>query len=192
MNGTEIIEAARLQFGETTALTLQDTDLQKILNLALQEVYTLLVNLDEIRPTVTTDSLALSSGKGTIPVDWHEVLTVADSTGPYTRADQATINNIDRLGSYFEPETPVWTLVGDELWVRPTIASVTVQHSEGPAKITSFGSEITDIPARWHPTLVHFVTSLAYAQEEDLEQAGHYRSLGMSLVQARVGGGEEQ
>lgn len=188
MTGDEIVAQARTAFGETTALTLTDDQLKAFLNQAVQELYGWLPPTENL-PSIAVDEVVIdAAGQGVIPDTWDKVLEVSDSTGPLVRVDQTAVANIDRLGRYIQPDSPVWSYDGENLNVRPTTAgSVEVTHTEPPAPLTTFGSEITSIPRHYHQSLIHLVTSLAYAQEEDAEQAATYRDYAQSALTTRLG-----
>lgn len=185
MTGDEIIDKARVDFGEKSASSLTSDDMKGLLNKAIQELYTWLPPTENTQ-SIDTSSVSLTNGAGEIPETWDKVLEVSDNTGPLTSVDQPTITNIDRLGDYFSPETPVWYFDGERIFVRPVVSSVTVTFTSPPSKITNFTAEVSQIPLNYHTALVHLVASLAYAQEEDIEQAEHYRGAASAQVASRL------
>lgn len=188
MTPNAIIALARQQFGEPVALYLADSVFQDWTNAALQELYDDLPGI-ELRQLISETSVALTAGSGTIPATWDRVLEVLDSSGtPLFRVPPEVITFIDATGSnpYMVPMVGAYVVIGQKLAVRPTShASVNVQHQDPPAPIdfaTAGDTELTVVNARWHPALVHLVTSYAYQQEEDHNAAAHWRSRYNQLV----------
>lgn len=181
MTGTEIIAQARLNFGETTALTLQDVDFEGWLATALGELYELLP-ADELLPLAETTSVPLdATGNGTLPADLDRLLSAAQGGTPITEVTTAWVQAID-VNPFYAPVQRVFATDGENLWVRgPEVGvAVDVTHIDPPAAPTLLGSEV--VLPKWHPALVLFVTAFAYAQEEDKGQAQHYRNEALALI----------
>lgn len=182
MTGDEVVDQARVLFAERTALTLTNTEIQAFVNEALLELYRIL-SAEQNRYAVIEDTVILTSGKGALPIEWDRLLEVSDATGPITMVAQTTIANIDRLGSFFQPETPVWYYDGEHLHVRPAdLGEVLVLHTAPPPRISNFANEIADLPEHYQPVLVPLTVAAAYAQEEDLEQANHFRTVALGTL----------
>lgn len=177
MTGEEIIERARVHFGEVDELTVTDETFQGWVNDALQELYTQLyisVPSSELRPLVREESLSFSSGAADVPEDWNRVVAVRSGGVDLHEVAPEVIAHID-TNRFFEPTQPVWATRDNTVWVRPQRGSATVAYLAPPDVVTDFGAEIGAFSPKWHPALVWLVTSYAYAQEEDLAQADHYR-----------------
>lgn len=189
MTGDEIIAQARTAFGEDTALTLTDAQMQGFLDQAIHEIYGWLPP-EENRHSHTTDTLTVSpsAGDSIVPETWDKVLQVTDAVGMLTPVSSGAIANIDRLGRYIQPDVRVWSYDGERIYVRPGgPADLEVVHTEAPPLPTDYTLEITALPLYLHPSLAHLVTSLAYAQEEDAEQAALYRGYAQSALTTRLG-----
>ena len=179
MTGDEIIAQARLNFGEREAATLTDPEFEKWLNDALQELYrTLYLVLpdEELKFFLEESTETLVNGATSIPETWDRIADVRVEGNSITYLLPEHFPRIDS-GKYFIPLVPVWTIHTDRIWVRPDdTPEIEVSYLERPSPITQFDTELTKVPHDWHPSLVWLVTSYAYAQEEDLQQAEHYRS----------------
>lgn len=181
MTPQEIIQRARGHFGEANELTLLDVTVQEWVNDAMKELYDVLHATrrpEELRTLLTTDTVSLTSGQAALDEEWDELVSVKSGEHELARVTPAMIRHIDS-NQFFQPTQTVWTERENTLYVRPTsVASVQVVHLEPPARLVFPGALTTEIEAfspRWHIALVWLVTSYAYAQEEDLAQANHYR-----------------
>lgn len=187
MTGAEIIEAARLNFGEKTALSLEDADFQIFVNKAIQEVYQLLPN-DQLRNLWAEGSLAISNGLGSIDAAWDRIVSVSEGDSPLLQVTPEMIRSMD-ISAYFEPLVSVWAVEIRHLWIRPsTILSVDVTHISPPDELTSgdFANEVTAINSTWHPAIIALTTAYAYAQEEDSAQADLYHTKAMTFLSSQI------
>lgn len=193
MTPNEIVALARAQFGEGTALSVDDPTFQSWVNQALKELYTD-VDPELLRNLIDETSLTLTAGSATMPQTWDRVREVLDPDGtPLFPVEPETITFIDATAGnpYMVPMVGAYARVGQRLVVRPTtIPSVLVQHQDPPAEIDftpttgNADAELTSVGAHWHAALVHLVTSYAYQQEEDHNAAAHWRSRYSQLVGA--------
>lgn len=181
MTGDEIVAEARLNFGELTALTIQDADLERWVNTALREVYSLLP-VTELEVLAETSAVALTSGKGDLPAELDHLLSVAVNGTPAHPVPLEAVQAMDS-NPYLAPYVPVFTQDGEALWAREQAgspASVDVTFIKPPAEVSNFASEV--VLPKWHAAVVLLVTALAYAQEEDKGQAQHYRNEALALI----------
>lgn len=180
LTGTEVIAEARRNFGETTALTLQDTDFQRWVNTALRELYEILP-LPELVVLAETSPVTLIAGKGDLPSTLDHLLGVEVGGVSAIEAPRGAVEAID-ANPYFVPFRHVFASDGEHLWVRgpSTPATVDVTFIQPPAKITDLAAAV--VLPKWHAPLVLLVTALAYAQEEDKGQAQHYRNEALALI----------
>lgn len=89
MTGDEIVALVRDNFGEQTAATVQDAEIQSWINAAIQELYTTLPP-GELRDTIADSSVTITSGEGTIPSAADKILSVkAAAPGEITAAGDA-------------------------------------------------------------------------------------------------------
>lgn len=181
MTPNQIIAQARVQFGERTAITLADSEFQGWVDGALKTIYNDLPS-SEFRNLVSEDTISLVAGEGVVPDSWDRLLDARDADVPLRAVAPDVLAHID-TNRFYAPTQPVWAAVGKTVFVRPTtLASITVVHQEPPPSIVWTGttanadSELTSVNAKWHPALVHLVTSLAYQQEEDHNAAAMWRN----------------
>lgn len=186
MTGNEVIALVRANYGDAANNFLGTTDLQSWLNQALQEVYTFLPSGD-MREVVQQSAIALTSGRGDIPSTWDRVVSIFTAAlGEAINMPSHVINAQRSLSDFFIPDAFGFSIDGNEILVTPdTVTSVTAQYLVQPTKITNFASEIAGIPTRYHPMLVDWTTSLAYASEEDVQQASFYADRARAAVQSR-------
>lgn len=191
MTGDDVIDLAKDYYGEGGTGTVGDTTWDRFLNAALMELYILLPN-DALKEIVDDESVSVGTdGEGTIPADVDRVLSVAGDAGELQQVDNSRINAID-LSTMMAPQVEVYALMRDRLHVRPKPSSSTnykVTHISPPLPITNTGAEISSLPEMYHQALGALVASLAYAQEEDQQQAGFYRNV--ALQQAGIDRGAE-
>lgn len=189
MTGDEILDIVRANYGDTDNNFLTTAALQDWLNLAVQEVYSL-IPAGEMRQVTQEAAVALTSGRGDIPSTWDKILSVYEAEGELVQVPSHVANAQQNLSSFFVPDVHVYAIDGNEIMVVPTsVASVTVQYTVEPAEITNFTAEISGLPTRFHPALADLVTSYAYASEEDLEQSGAYRGNALTFISRRAGVG---
>lgn len=173
MTGADIITLARLHFGESTPLTIPADREADLLNTAVQELYKDLP-IEKLRHLVTTDNVALTDGRGDLPSTWDTVVAVYLDGVPSVQVSTDVIRATE-LGPFYQPMVPVYAVDNNYLWVVPT-GTVTVSHVDPPAEITDLALEVDAFPGQYHELLSSLVTSYMYAQEEDVQQAGYYRS----------------
>lgn len=177
MTPDAIITMARIQYGEPVALIVSDESFEAWLNAAIKEAYNDLP-AESMRRVVVSTEVALTAGVGDIPSEWDRIHDVTFAGAAIPRVDPESIVLIS-TNPFLEPFTPVYSITGTEIIVRPTtVTEVRVVHQEPPADIdfTADGdSELTTVDPRWHPALAHLVTSYAYQQEEDHNAAAHWR-----------------
>jgi hypothetical protein len=182
VTGDEIIQEARLNFGEKAALTLADTDLKQWVNTALRELYSLL-SLADLEVLAKTAAVALTAEKGPLPATLDHLLSISSAGAPVPLVDPGIITATD-MSPYHRPAFTLAATDGETLWVRTpvgvTATGVDVTYIEPPAAITDFALPV--VLPKWHAVLVLFVTALAYAQEEDKGQAQHYRNEALALI----------
>lgn len=186
MTPNEVIERARVHFGETTAATLDDPTFEDWFNDALQEVYRTLYTVlpgEELKFFLQETNEPTTGGALDIPDEWDRIIDVLESNNePIHYVDPEMMPRIDS-GTYYVPMVPVWTVVAHRLWVRPdSINSVNITYLAPPEEVTDFDQEINAIPSDWQPALVWVLTSYAYAQEEDLQQTEYYRGKFLSML----------
>lgn len=190
MTGNEIIAQVRRNYGDADVNFIPDAALEGWLNQAVQEVYTFLPPSD-MRECIESDSVAInaSTGRGTIPDTWDHIVSVYGSTdGELIRLPSHFTNSMANLSAYFTPDAGGYAIDGNQLLVTPfDIGTVTVQYLAQPDEITDFSSEVAGVPTRYHPTLVDWVTSLAYASEEDAQQASFYANRAQAALRGRLG-----
>lgn len=180
MTGDQILAEVRLNFGEATALTLTDADIQGWINTALFELYELLP-LAELEVLAETATVALTNGKGPLPADLDHLLSVqvGDSAAQLVPTEVPALVDVN---PYMTPYVFVAATDGETLWIRgftePATADVT--FIAPPDRITDFTASV--ILPKWHPVVVLFATGFAYAQEEDKGQAQHYRNEALALI----------
>lgn len=180
MTGDEIVTEVRLNFGEDTALTLTDADIQGWVNTALFELYELLP-VPELEVLAETDTVTLTDGKGPLPADLDHMLSVQVEDAPAHMVPTEVPSLVD-VNPYMTPYVFVAATDGETLWVRGFTepAEATVTFIAPPDRITDFTQQA--ILPKWHPAIVLFTTALAYAQEEDKGQAQHYRNEALALI----------
>lgn len=180
MTGDEIVTEVRLNFGEDTALTLTDADIQGWVNTALFELYELLP-VPELEVLAETATVTLTDGKGPLPADLDHMLSVQVGDAPAHMVSTAVPSLVD-VNPYMTPYVFVAATDGETLWVRGFTepAAATVTFIAPPDRITNFTASV--ILPKWHPAIVLFTTALAYAQEEDKGQAQHYRNEALALI----------
>lgn len=194
MKPIEVVQRARTHFGEEDANTILDITFKQWVNDAMKELYgTLYLYFppEELKPFISEDTQTVTDGAITVPDLWDQVLSVKDSAGVLLyQLPPESIRAIDRH-MMFTPTQKVWAQRDNVIWVRPDdIVEVTVSRLQPPTPLDTtettgdFETDSADIEVftpRWHQALVWLVTSYAYAQEEDLQQAEHYRGrfLGM-------------
>ncbi len=179
MTGDQIRAEARANFGEPTAVSLADATVNSYINTALRELYNLLP-LAELEVLAVDTTVALSAGKGKLPVKHDHLLAVSVAGVGAQVVPLDVISTIDR-SAFFETFVPVAASDGENLWVRPTShANCIVTEILPPADITDFTLAV--ILPKWHAVLVLFTTAFAYAQEEDKGQAQHYRNEALALI----------
>lgn len=173
MTGDEVIALARFYFGEETALTVPTAREADLLNSALLELYRDLP-VDKLRHLLSTDSVALTNGRGDLPTTWDTVVSVyLDGIS----AVQVTTDVIraTELGDFWLPLVPVFALDNNYLWVVPN-GSVEVSHIDPPAEVTDTSATLDSaFPEQYHTALAALMASYMYAQEEDIQQSGYYR-----------------
>lgn len=173
MTGDEVIALARFYFGEETALTVPTAREADLLNSALLELYRDLP-VDKLRHLLSTDSVALTNGRGNLPTTWDTVVSVyLDGIS----AVQVTTDVIraTELGDFWLPLVPVFALDNNYLWVVPN-GSVEVSHIDPPAEVTDTSATLDSaFPEQYHTALAALMASYMYAQEEDIQQSGYYR-----------------
>lgn len=188
MTPDEIVELARVQFGEETALTVTDESAREFFNAAVMELYEDLPP-DRMKPLMTTQSVALTSGKGDVVDTWDKILAVYVDGVPAHAIPRQAIQAHD-YSQFFESPVPVFHLDDTHIWVRPTGSTCELVTIDPPSTIdTSTGddTEYTDFENIWHTALADLITSYMYAQEEDAQQAQLYynaysQKLGMLLA----------
>lgn len=189
MTVDDVIEGARTLFGEITSRTLSNDQFERFVHDAIRELYTWL-SPDENSKSFDTEAVALTAGVGPIPDEWDKIIEVLDDGEILVQIDRTTLSNIDTHGAFFAPENPVWHFDGENIYVRPTsIASVDITHTILDNTVLEALSDtdvIEIIPTRYLSALTSLVASYAYSQEEDAEQAGYYRTVAQSQVQARL------
>ena len=200
MTGDEAVTLVRTNFGEATAATLSDAEIQDWIDQAAQQVFNLLPP-GELRTRINEDSVAAGGGEVDIPTDWDKIVDVLDASGSVLQQVHFNvISAIDRFsaGGYFQPDESVWAQIGNVIYVRPdpTPSSITIRHTERPTPVATWGNDLeteAGIPLNYHGVLVDLATSYAYAQEEDERQAGEYLNRAMNVLISRGAGvgGEE-
>lgn len=180
MTGDEMIVEARTNFGERTALTLTNAEFQAWVNTALREVYNLLP-VPELEVLAQTATVTLTGGIGPLPAALDHLLSVHVDDVPCQLVINDDVGVID-ANPFMTPYVPVATTDGEDLWVRHTfpVPSAQVTFIQPPAKITNFTSEI--VLPKWHAAMVLFISGFAYAAEEDIGQAQHFRNTALALL----------
>lgn len=194
MTGDEVVALVRENYGDADNNFLDTADIESWVNEALQQVYNFLPAGD-MREVVNETAIALTSGRGDIPSTWDKVVSIyTTSEGELVPMPSHITNSIQAFGGnidYFTPDVAGYSIDGNEILVTPnTISSVTAQYLVQPDEITDFTAEITSIPHRYHFVLGDWATSLAYAAEEDIEQASYYQSRAERSIASRLPGGE--
>lgn len=177
MTPDQIVALARTQFGEETEQTLTDLQFEAWLNAAIKEAYNDLP-AEAMRRVVVSSAVTITAGTGSLLDEWDRIHDVTFAGATLPRVEPEALALID-ANPFLAPFTPVYSLVGTDLFVRPTsVTEVRVVHQEPPGDITlalDGGVELADVDPRWHPALAHLVTSYAYQQEEDHNAAAHWR-----------------
>lgn len=189
MNAYEVIQAAKEHFGETAAPLYDDDVWESWFKQALIDIYRDLAP-EYWRQRISNTSVALTAGGGDIPDTVDVILDVRLANGAaLTNIGAQAIHQIDGNEYQVPPvDAPAFAVQGKRLLVRPEEAasSVDVMHQTPVDDSTfTFASNETDLatdvgvglPERFHSLLAYKVTSYAYAQEEDLEQAAWYGGL---------------
>jgi len=190
VTGDEIIALARFHFGEETPNTVSTDTVKDFLNAALMELYEDLPT-ERLKHLISTDSLSLTAGKGELLNEWDKVLEVHVDGSPAILVGREIIHNIDygQL-NLFEPVIPLFHINESHVWVRPTGSTVEVVHLGPPDVINNFGQEVTAFEEQWHAALASLVASFMYAQEEDIQQAQHYRGDYQQRISSLLQGAE--
>ena len=196
MNPLEIVQRARIHFGEETANTISDTTMKEWVNDAMKELYGALylyLPPEELKPFIRTDPETITDGYFEVPDLWDQILTVSEDGVNLFEIPPDSIRAID-THMMFAPTQSVWARRDNSLWVRPdTVTSVDIKRLQPPDPLDITPStgdfeegsaDIESFTPRWHQGLVWLVTSYAYAQEEDLQQAEHYRGRMMQMLPA--------
>lgn len=180
MTGNEIIAEARTNFGERTALMFSDAEFEAWLNSAVRETYNLLP-LAELEVLAETATVTLTDGVGPLPATLDHLLSVQVDNVPCQLVITDDVGVID-ANPFMTPYVPVATADGEDLWVRHTfpVPSAQVTFIQPPSTITDFTAEV--VLPKWHAAMVLFVTGFAYAAEEDIGQAQHYRNTALALI----------
>lgn len=176
MTGTEIIALALLHYGDSGSTYVSATDALQYLNEASLELYgdlppAYLVNL-------MTATAELTNAGGAIPIDdaWDKIVEVYVEDTPAVQVTYDVIASAD-FNDYFSPSTPIYHVDTSTIWVRPVASGVIVTYLSPPSEITDASLEITDLDPIWHPVLAVLMASYMYAQEEDSQQAQHYKTI---------------
>lgn len=190
MTGDELVAIVRENYGDADNNFLDTAAIKDWINEAIQQVYTFLPAGD-MREVVNETSISLTSGRGDIPSTWDKVVSIyTTDEGELVEMPSHITNAVDAFGSstdYFTPDIAGYSLDGNEILVTPaTISSVTAQYLVEPDEVTTFTSEITGIPLRYHFAVADWATSLAYASEEDMEQASFYQTRAERALASRL------
>lgn len=176
MTGDEIINLARIHYGEETPNVVSSDSAKSFLNSAIMELYEDLP-AERKKNLITTDTVSLTSGSGIIDDTWDKVLEVyANGVPAYLVSREVIYNSAYGQQNLFESVVPIFYIDDTQVWVRPDNATVDVVHIDPPVPIANFEGEVTAFDEQWHPALAFLVASYMYAQEEDVVQAQHYRA----------------
>lgn len=174
MTGDEVIALAREFFGEPTANTVSTTAAKDYLNTALLELYNDLPP-NRMRDRLSVDSVALTTGQGSIPNTWDRIVDIYVNDIPTFLVDRHVVYSAQEL-TYFEPSVPIAHFNEESLWIAPMAAgTVKVVHLEPPTLIATTSDEITEFKEQWHKALALLIASYMYAQEEDSAQAQYFK-----------------
>jgi hypothetical protein len=180
MTGTEIIALALQHYGDSGTTYVTSAQALQYLNEAILEVYEDLPP-HRLKNRLITSS-ALTNADGAIPVDpvWDKVIQV------YLDDELALQVNYDILvaeghgaSGFFTSPLPFYHIDEETLWIRPVGSEAKVVYLSPPTPIVSgdLGNAVTALDSVWHPVIAILMTSYMYAQEEDLAQAQHYKTL---------------
>lgn len=183
MTPTEIVELARVHFGERDALTISAPEAITFVNAAIKEIYEDLP-VDRLKELLDTETVSLTGGKGDVPSNLDRIVEVYVDDNPAVAVPREVITTAD-YGSLFEPAFPVVHVDSSHVWVRPSdIDEVDLEYLQAPTLIDSgnTGDELTEIPISFHGALAFLVASYMYAQEEDVQQAQWYKNEYMANI----------
>lgn len=188
--GTAMIDAAKLIFGEKVENSLQAADWLALLNLAIRDVY-LALPPEEMADFFNTVAVPVAGGKGTLP-DLHKIIDVEIDGYPAHGIGREAFTVMAR-NPYSVPLVPVWAQNGETLYARDALNvnfSATVTFLPHPPYVTLAANEVI-LPVQQN-VIIYLMVSHAYAQEEDLGQARHYRDLGFAIMRKTTPAGENQ
>lgn len=174
MTPAEIIELARVHFGEETASSVSADSALKFLNEAQQELYQDLPP-DRMKSLVQEASVATVDNQGVIVATWDKILDIYVDEIPAVQVSKEIIRNADR--NLFGPPIPVWYRDEKYVWVRPS-GDLLVIFLQSPDDLVTgdLETELDSFDKIFHPALADLVAAYMYAQEEDGVQAQHYRA----------------
>lgn len=189
MTGEQVIAVIRANYGDADNNYLATADLQQWVNQGVRDVYNLLPPGDP-RDSIEQDTVTLTSGRGDLPDSWDRIVSVFTADGEAIQVPSSVAEVGVNLGAYFVPDVTTYAIDGNEIVVTPTTEpSVTVQYTVEPTDLTDFTNQIP-LPRRYHTVVADIATSLAYASEEDAEQATWYLQRAVASVQTRLPAGE--
>ena len=188
----EILSRVRANYGEKDPLLISDEQLVEWLDTSIRELF-VEVPPNELRTSaeILDDSdfpaVALVSGLYGISEETHHVYSLFDKNTavPLRRVTPQVLASID-LKSYSEPLVGVYSMYVSSFAVRPTDAEFFAEVLKVPDPLDpseDMDKEVTSVPKVWHSALVHKLTYLLYAQEEDVNQAHFYHSLYQQMLE---------